>query len=145
MQKDSWLIVANSSLARIFSIETLQVLRELHVLEHPESRMRNLDLVSDLPGRDFESANTARHALEPKTYPKQLEFALFAKMIAEYLEQARQEGKFSHLYIAAAPALLGLLRDSLSPHTRKTVQGESDKDVTQLRTDAIPSHLPFFF
>src|SRR4051794_21082580 len=119
MKKDSWLLVANSSIARIFKIEKRHELTEIKVLEHPESRLRNLDLVSDKPGRDFESAGAGRHALEPKVLPKRQEFAVFAKSLADYLETARNQGEFETLYVAASPALLGLLRQSLHPNIAK--------------------------
>src|SRR5271170_8124938 len=112
MKKDSWLIVANSSLARIFKLVTRQELKELKVIEHPESRLHNIDLVSDRPGRDLELGGTRRHALEPKVMPKRQEFIVFAKQLADYLENARNNGEFDTLYIAASPALLGLLRQS---------------------------------
>lgn len=145
MKKVSWLIVANSSLARIFKFEKRNELVELKVFEHPESRLRNIDLQSDRPGRDFESMGTVRHAMEPKTLPKQHEFALFAKSLADYLENARNQNEFETLYIAASPSLLGLLRNSLHPNTAKLVKGEVDKDITHLKTAEIFSHLPFFF
>lgn len=143
MKKESWLIVANSSIARIFKIEKKHDLYEIKVLEHPESRLRNIDLVSDKPGRDFESFGNARHAMEPKTLPKKHEFELFAKAIADYLETAQNGGEFESLYIAANPSLLGLLRQSLHPNTLKLVKGEIDKDITHLKPQEIPSHLPF--
>lgn len=145
MKKVSWLIIANSSLARIFKFEKKNELIELKVFEHPESRLRNSDLVSDRPGRDFESMGTMRHAMEPKTSPKQHEFALFAKTLADYLEAARNQNEFETLYIAASPTLLGLLRNSLHSGTTRLVKGEVDKDITHLKTDEIFSHLPFFF
>ena len=144
MKKNSWLIVANSSLARVFTLEKRDQLTELKVLEHPESRLHNLDLVSDKPGRAFESVGGARHALEAKTTPKKQEFAIFAKIIADYLEAAHQNGEFDTLYIAANPSLLGLLRQSLHPQTIKAIKGEVDKDVTHLKLQEISSHLPFF-
>lgn len=145
MKKDCWLLVANSSLARIFKFEKRHELKEIKVMEHPESRLHNIDLVSDKPGRDFESSGNRRHALEPKVLPKKLEFAAFAKDIAEYLENARQEGVYDTLYIAAGPALLGLLRQSFHPNTVRIIKGEMDKDMTQMKTMDIPSHLPFLF
>lgn len=145
MKKDSWLLVANSSLARIFKFEKRNELKELKVFEHPESRLHNRDLVSDRPGRDFESMGTVRHALEPKTSPKQVEFIQFAKQLADYLEQACKQGEFETLYIVASPSLLGLLRQSFHPNTIKTIKGEENKDITQIKTSEIPSHLSFFF
>lgn len=145
MKKDAWVIVANSSIARIFKLEKRHELKELKVFEHPESRLHNLDLVSDKPGRDFESSGIGRHALEPKTLPKKLEFAVFAKLLADYLETARNQGEFDTLYIAANPSLLGLLRQSLHPNTSKIIKGEVDKDMTQMKPNEIPAHFPFLF
>jgi protein required for attachment to host cells len=145
MKKDCWLVVANSSLARIFKIEKKHELKEIATLEHPESRLHNLDLVSDKPGRDFESAGIGRHSLEPKVLPKRQEFAIFAKTIANYLESAHQQGEFETLYLAASPSLLGLLRQALSPHIAKLIKGESDKDMTHLPPQQIPAHLSFLY
>lgn len=143
MTKDTWLIVANSSLARIFKVEKKQALVEVEVLEHPESRLKVSDLVSDRPGRDFESFGAARHALEPTTNPKQQEFANFAKDIALYLDKARLEGQFNRLYVAASPSFLGLLRQHIPNSTLELVGGEVDKDMTHMKPTEIVSHLPF--
>lgn len=145
MKKDSWLIVANSSLARIFKIEKKHALVEMEVLEHPESRLHNRDLTSDKPGRDFESAGMGRHSLEPHSTPKEQEFNNFAKHIAHYLDNALNKGEFERLYISASPALLGLLRRALHPSTQKAISGELDKDMTQMKPDEIAHHLPFLF
>jgi protein required for attachment to host cells len=145
MDKKNWLLVANSSLARVYEFLKKNELKELSTLEHPESRLHNLDLVSDKPGRDFESGGTRRHALEAKTSPKKLEFASFAKFLADFLEKAHNEGKFDALYIAANPSLLGLLRQSLHPNIAKLIKGETDKDLTQFKAHEIPTHLQFFF
>lgn len=143
MKKETWIMVANSSLARIFKLEKRDHLTELKVFEHPESRLHNLDLVSDKPGRDFESGGTRRHALEQKTSPKKQEFSVFAKLLADYLEDARNQGTFDTLYIAASPSLLGLLREALHPNTVKIIKGEVDKDMTLFKPHELPQHLPF--
>ncbi len=143
MKKGSWLLIANSSSARLFKIQTIHVLEEIRNFEHPESRLHNLDLVSDKPGRDFESSGMGRHALEPAVMPKQLEFELFAKRLADYLQEAHHKREFEDLYIAASPAFLGLLRQELSPTVTKSIKGTVDKDITQLKSSEILNHLPF--
>lgn len=140
-----WLVIANSSVARIYKIEKKKALVEIELFEHPESRLHNRDLVSDKPGRDFESVGHARHSLEPHSTPQQLEFNLFAKELSVYLENARNNGEFESLYIAASPTLLGLLRQSLDPATAKLVKGEVDKDMTHMNPDEIITHAPFLF
>ena len=143
MKKNSWLIVANSSLARIFKIQNLQSLVEIETLQHPESRLHNMDLVSDKPGRGFESVGTQRHGLETGTTPKQDEFLVFARHLANYLKSAHQAGSYETLYIAAGPTLLGLLRQTLDSSVTKAIHGELDKDMTHLKTDEMIAHLPF--
>lgn len=145
MKKETWVLVANSSLARIYKLEHKNHLTELKVLEHPESRLHNSDLVSDKPGRDFESTGSRRHALEQKTSPKKQEFTIFARLLADYLEEARNQGIFDTLYVSANPSQLGLLRQALHPNTAKLIKGEMDKDMTLMKPAEIPSHFPFFF
>lgn len=141
--KHTWVVVANSTFARIFSAENNKDLKEVALLEHPESRLHGRDLVSDRPGRGYESANPSRHAMEPKHSPQKLEFQIFAKHISDHLEQARKEGRFDNLYIAANPSFLGILRQTISKTTAaKALAGEIDKDMTQLLPNEIRNHLP---
>lgn len=145
MKKDSWILVANSSVAYIYKIEKKHALVEVGVLEHTESRLHNRDLASDKPGRDFESVGVTRHSLEPKHSPKHNEFQIFAREIAHYLESARNKGEFDKLYVAANPTFLGLLRNELDASTAKLISGEVDKDMTHMKTDEIVAHFPFLF
>ena len=87
----------------------------------------------------------SRHGYEYGVTPKQHEFAVFAKELADFLEAARNKGYFERLYIAAGPVLLGLLRRSLHPSTVKLINGETDKDITHLKPNEILMHLPFSF
>lgn len=145
MKKDTWLVVANSSSAKIYKIGHKQTLVELEMLEHPESRLHNRDLVSDKPGRDFESVGHARHAVAPRTWPQQQEMINFAKQLGDHLEQALTIGSYEKLYIAASPTMLGLLRNAFHPNTAKHVSGEVDKDMTHLKPDEIVKQIPFLF
>lgn len=143
MRTKTYLIVANTSVARIFKVEKVGTITEIKTLVHPESRLHNRDLVSDKPGRAFESVGPQRHAVEPFTSPKQQEFSIFAKDIAHYLEAERSQGNYDRLYLAASPTLLGLLRQTLNAATRKLVSGEVDKDITHMKPEEIISHVPF--
>ena len=145
MKKDTWFLVANSSLARIYKVGHNQSLVEVEVLEHPESRLHNQDLVSDRPGRDFESSNPSRHAIEPRTWPKQHEVDTFAKILARHLEGGLTSGAYDKLYISASPNLLGLIRQALSANIIKHVAGEIDKDLTHMKPDEIVKQVPFLF
>lgn len=144
MKKESWIIVANSSVARIYKLEKMH-LEEIDTLIHPASRMHNRDLVGDKPGRDFESMGTLRHSLEPHHTPHEQELRLFAKELAQYLEAARNRNAIEKLYLAASPIMLGLVRESLDASTAKLISGEINKDLTQLKPEEITGHFPISY
>lgn len=142
MKKDIWVLVANSSYAKIFRVEKNKELIEVEILEHPESRLAERDLVTTKPGRQFESTGTSRHSYEQHTSPKVHEFETFARQISVHLDAAREKGQFGKIYLAANPSFLGMLRPLLSGPTESLVAGEVDKDMTQLKPQAIREHLP---
>jgi len=139
----TWIIVADGSRARIFEVApSSSDLHERETLAHPESRMHEQDMTSDLPGRDFDSSGAGRHAMGSKEEPKQGAKKEFAKQIADHLEKARTENRLAHLIVIAAPAMLGLLREAYSAETAKLVDSEVDKDLTQHSLSDIQKHLP---
>jgi protein required for attachment to host cells len=142
MKKDTWIVVANSSFARIFKAENNKLLTELEVLEHPESRQHPRDLVTSKPGRTFDRVGTGRHAMEPETSPKEQEFIIFARQLTANLDAARSDGRFGKLYLIASPVFLGILRQTLSTPTSQLIAGEISKDITHLDKDQIREHLP---
>lgn len=134
----TWVVVAESSRARIFSLEKVNgPIDEILTLDHPDSRAHEQELTSDLPGR----AND-RHVLTSSVEPKQQETISFAKQIADHLDTHRKTGDYHKLIIFAAPAFLGLLRERMNDHTNKLVVYESNKNLAQLSVDKIRDHLP---
>ena len=141
--KNTWILVANATVARIFVAENNQKLKEIDLLEHPEGRLHERDLVSDRPGRAYESANTSRHAMDYQTSPKKHEIELFARRISNHLDAAYNAGKFDKLYIVANPQFLGLLRQTIVSPVEKHIAGEVDKDMTQMLAEDIRKNLPY--
>lgn len=142
MKQETWILVANGSLAKIFKIEKNSILTEIAEIQHPESRQKELDLVSSKPGRTFASMGTGvRHAYERPHTQKNTELHIFAKTLADYLDAARTKGDFSRLYLAANPQFLGILRQSLSTNTHDLIAGQVDKDMTHLSSAEILAHI----
>ncbi len=141
MKKQSWIVVANSTIARVFKLEKLK-LTELECLIHPESRLKQQDLVSDKAGRTNESMFPSRSAMEQENSPKKVEAILFAKQIAEHLDLARTRGQIEKIFLAATPSFLGLLRQEMTNLTVKLVEAEVDKDITHLKPDDIKNYFP---
>lgn len=140
---NTWIVTADSSRARIFTVETSRgPLRELDVLLHPEARLHEQDLTTDLPGRAFDSVGEGRHAMGQSVTPKEHEAITFAKEVADYLDKARSEGRYHKLLLVAAPRFLGLLRQNLSAATSGLVGEEIDKNLVQHSAEDIRKHLP---
>jgi protein required for attachment to host cells len=144
MPSTTWVVVADSSRARVFKAQSaFGPLQELAALAHPEARLHVQELTSDLPGRAFDSSGLGpRHAMEQASDPKENEAMKFARQVAEYLETSQEEGKFNKLVLAAAPKFLGYLRQCLSTRVAALVSREIDKDLVQQTTEDIRRHLP---
>lgn len=140
--KSNWVVVAESARARIFAVsDTGGKLREIADLSHPESRLHDRELSSDLPGRSFDSHGQGRHGMEPATDPKERHAQAFAVEIARHLEQGRNEGGFDSLVLVAPPKFLGLLRSELDKVTRSTVIGELDKNLLEADLKTLARHV----
>ncbi|MBZ2189637.1 host attachment protein [Alcanivorax sp. JB21] len=125
----TWIVVAESSRARIFSaLNRVQPPQEIESFAFPESRLKDQDIYSDRPGRTFESANESRSAMEPPDVRDQ-QHHTFARTITEALEKGRIKGKFDKLVIISPPAFLGALRHTLNGHLGKMVDKTIQKNL----------------
>jgi protein required for attachment to host cells len=137
-----WIVVANSSLARILAAPTPDgPLVELECLSHAAGRMLDQQLISDRPGRAFDSSGHTRHALESEVSPKQEEAIRFADHLAGKLRKAHAAHEFDHLAIVAAPRFLGLLRERIGPAVTRSLTETVDKDLAMLSPQEIRGRL----
>ena len=140
--RKTWVVVADNSRARIFTVETpSSPLIEIDSIVHPEGRMHDRDITSDLPGRGAGSGGS-RHSYETETDAKEYENMEFAKRIAGFLDDSRKGDMCKNLIIVAAPGLLGNLRGELNDQTRKMVTLELDKNLSHLNPNDIRKHMP---
>jgi protein required for attachment to host cells len=142
--KSTYILVADSSRARIFTAETpTSLLEEIEALAHTEGRLHDREMTSDLPGK-MKGEGHIGHAFEQATDPKKHEAENFAHRIGHYLEEAHNEKKFEQLLIIAEPSFLGLLRIQLPEQIKKLVCFELDKNITTHSADDIRKHLPTY-
>lgn len=124
----TWVVVADSSHARIFQVRDAQhSLEEIEDMANPLGRADNRQFQSDANAQFF-SPEGARHTYQPSEDPVEHEVHQFARQLAHRLDTAAAQNKFQHLCLLAAPKFLGLLRDSLNRTTRKLVIAESNKN-----------------
>ena len=141
--KPIWIIVANQTQARIFSVESpvCDELNEIEEIIHDQGRLHDREITSDLPGK-IKSVAGGGHAYESPTDPKQHEADNFAHRLARRLESAHNADAFSQLAIIAEPGILGLLRHCLPEQVKKSVCFELDKNLARHSAEEIRLHLP---
>ncbi len=124
----TWVVVANASIARVY--ERNKGLHLVTQLEHPESRMKRADLVTDRPGY-MQSVGNGHGSRQPQTDPKTHEAEEFALELAKRLDHERAEGKFNRLVLVASTPFMGMLKQRLSPQTAELVTDTIEKDYTK--------------
>ncbi|MCP3662109.1 MAG: host attachment protein [Gammaproteobacteria bacterium] len=137
-----WIVVADSSRARIFTAENSRgEMLEIQTLAHPEARLHEGDLISDKAGRERDSG-FASHDMGGQTGAKEEEEIRFASAVCQELESGRISGDFNRLCIIAAPRFLGILRKHQSSALQKMVSVEVSKNLATHTPAEIREYLP---
>lgn len=144
--KVTWVIVADSVRARFFTLgfdaDRGRTLEEFDVIVSPEGRLSEGELTADRGGRTFDSRGRGRHKMEPVHSAKDHVAEMFAKRLAEHIDDARIAGFVDKLVLIAAPKFLGQLRSSLCDKAGELVVHSIDKEMTIAEPDEIARHLP---
>ena len=141
--KLTWLVVADNSKARIFSVDSrMGPIEEIESIMHTEARLHEQEMTSDLPGRSNGQGGAGGHAYQDEVSPKEQENINFARKIANELDAARKNNKFKQFILVAAPGFLGNLRNQLNTQTQKLACFELAKNLSHLTAKEIRGHLP---
>ena len=121
-----WIVVADGGRVRVLGVSGDRrgptVLREMTSVD---VRRRNQDLVSDRPGRSFESASVTRHAIMPRHDAHELARGRFIGQVAQMLIEDNRARQFDELIQIVAPDLSSVLRDALDETDAR--QGARDR------------------
>lgn len=128
--KKDWVVIANSSYVEFFELDGRKIIK-IETIEYPKGRLKGSEIVSDRPGRGFESSGSGtRHALTSQVDPHQHEQQVFAHKIAQLLKKAKDTNKYERLHLIAPPVFLGILRDVLQENVIKSIHQEINKDIS---------------
>lgn len=127
----TWILVANASLAKLYeNLGPNKGLRLVKELIHPESRLKNSDLVTDRPG-SMASVGNGQGSRPPQTWPKEHEAKVFAQQLAQELYQGRTQNAFGRAIVFAPPAFMGMLNSVLDQPTAQMITDRFEKDYTK--------------
>jgi|GEM_PF-470836 len=128
----TWVLIADRGHARIFSWESYTDDWTITArFEFPEGRLREGETQTDRP-TSFSTQGGGRSSPEPHVDRQHLTAATFSNELVEYLNLARQQGRFDVLWVAAPPLFLGEFRQHLPSTLSPLVAREWNKDLTQL-------------
>jgi len=138
-----WLVVADSSRTRIFSLEEPPAsrLQAVETLDNPEAGAHAQDIDADRPGRAFDSSGRGRHAMGTGVDPVTQSMTRYVKSVGDYLGAACQQGRCNRVMLVAGPRLLGMLRQQLELPPGTDVR-ELEKNLGQFDINELQSHLP---
>ncbi|MBC8338922.1 MAG: host attachment protein [Alphaproteobacteria bacterium] len=139
--KTTWIVVADEKAVRVFQTIGFGKGFDERKGSYPAAEpVPDRELVSDKPGRAFDSRGFGRHAMEFRTSPKRTEEKKFARKIAEWLIDEDRRHHFDRLAIIAPPKLLGDLRREIPGGLNSKVFREVAKDFVNESSAKIAKH-----
>lgn len=126
-----WLVLTNASMLKIYEAkrDTKIQLALIEERYHPESRLKESELVSDGPGKY--QAMSGRGAYEAKTSAKNVEADHFAREILKVIQEGLKEQQFQSLIVVASPHFEGLLKQVFPKSLNEHIKHFITKDYTE--------------
>jgi protein required for attachment to host cells len=138
----TWILIADAGHAKV--LQTIGVGNKLLPVtgfEFSQDIPAGKDITRERAARTHESMGQRRHAIEPKSDPRQAMKRAFAQEIAQRLDAAAAADAFDRLVVAAPPHLLGDLRQRFSAQVKKRIVAEIAQDLVKLPTAELRRHL----
>ncbi|MDX1711427.1 MAG: host attachment protein [Rhodovibrionaceae bacterium] len=137
----TWILVADGEHARFLeNMGPGKGLQDAPLKDMDADIPQSREIVTDRPGRSFDSHGQGRHAMEPIQY-RRFEEQRFAGEVAQILDKAAATDSFDRLVLVAPPKTLGDLRKKLNDNTTKLVHAEIDKDLVNAPDEHLHKNL----
>lgn len=125
-------ITTNTNLCRMYAYDkTKPHLKLLKEINHPENKLRNVDLGSDRPGH-YQGSVDARGAYSSRSEMKDVEIDNFSRELAKELNQGRNSHLYDKVILIAPPHMYGLLSQHLNKHVKDLIVNTVQKDIIHL-------------
>ena len=127
-----WILIADGEHARIVVPDDKGVFRTEWAVDSAMAHRRSAELGSAEPGRSYESAKTARHAIAPKHDLHAQEKRLFLRCLAQQVDHKLAEGQFDELGVVVPVHSMHEFLSALGELTLRKVTHTLGKDLTQV-------------
>lgn len=131
-QNLTWVVNTDSSTCRIYDYSKkpgqLTLVKEI---QHPENRLRDIDLTADKPGH-YRTDGSAHGSYSQPSDPKEIKIDDFSREIAKELDHGRNTHAYAKLIVIAPPHMNGLLFQHINKHVKDLVSHNIEKDLLHL-------------
>ncbi|MCB2106095.1 MAG: host attachment protein [Rhodobacteraceae bacterium] len=127
----TWLLVADGAQAQIYKVEPIT----FRLVPLPNGRFKQSGKHKGTKagaGRSFNSANAARHAMEPHTDPHQGAEDRFLHDVAKALNEMARGKAVEDIMIAAPPKAMAVLRKVMNKAVQKKIAYEVTREWTKV-------------
>jgi protein required for attachment to host cells len=126
-----WIAIVDGEHARFVQPDGDNALHTMRSLDSVSAHLRSRELGSDRPGRSFESATTAHHAVGQRHDLHEMEKEKFARLVAGEISAAASRDDFDELLIIAPVRTLHELREALNEAAGTRLVGTLEKDLVK--------------
>lgn len=138
-----WVLIAHEAGARIFFRDDSRLpLTLIDRIDWPIGRAKDRELSSDRPGHgETWAPSRQRHGFDQTLLPTEKNALDFASLLAHRVSRAADLDAFDHLFVVAAPKLLGLIRRDLGPPAVARLARELSENFGNIADSEIPARL----
>jgi protein required for attachment to host cells len=136
-----WIAIVDGEHARFVQPDNSNVLHTVHAVDSTSAHLRSRDLGSDRPGRSFESASTAHHAVGQRHDLHAMEKEKFARSVADELNAASAREDFDELLLVAPARTLHEVREALNSAAQARLVGTLEKDLVKVPDHELWPHI----
>lgn len=130
----TWIVLTNTNNCKVYVYNCNTQPSQLHLIQtidHPENRLRDIELTSDKPGH-YIASDSAHGAYSQSTDPKEIRIDDFSRELAKMLEHNRTANAYDQLFIIAEAKMNGRLCKHLNDHVKQLIAKNIKKDLMNL-------------
>ena len=128
----AWVVLTNTNSCRIYNYSKKEKMFSLNrTIEHPENKLRDIDLTSDKPGH-YATNGGAHGAFSQRSDPKKIKIDDFSREIARVLDHGRNTHIYKYLILIAPPQMHGYLFQHINKHVQELISHNIEKDILHL-------------
>src|SRR5262245_13693117 len=138
----TWIVIADGAHAKVYQFsDEKPKLETVKDLSFEIDLPRTHEIVSDRPGRSFESQGRTRHAKSGRSDPHRELKRNLANKVAKALKSSLTDKRYNKLVLVAPPVTLGDLRDALAKSVQARAVAEVAQDLIKVPASRLPTHL----